>query len=114
MVGNYASSAAAAQVDRRYRRYGPPSHRFLPRCHSQERRAVAEKVSASLQFANRNETKHLRYGEGTLRAEPLRDALAQFERPATVISESPDEESTQAIRAVLSGRGKASAARRAS
>ena len=30
------------------------------------------------------------YGEGTLRAEPLRDALARFERPATVISESPD------------------------
>jgi hypothetical protein len=41
-------------------------------------------------------------GEGTLRAEPLRDALAGFERPATVISESPDEASHQAIRAVLS------------
>src|SRR3954471_11062027 len=56
---------------------------------------------SDIQFANRNETKHLRYGEGTLRAEPLRDALAQFERPATVISESPDEESSQAIKAVL-------------
>jgi deoxyribonuclease-4 len=56
---------------------------------------------SDIQFANRNETKHLPYGEGTLRAEPLRDALAQFERPATVISESPDEESTQAIRSVL-------------
>jgi deoxyribonuclease-4 len=56
---------------------------------------------SDIQFANRNETKHLRYGEGTLRAEPLADALARFERPATVISESPDEESTQAIRAVL-------------
>ena len=52
-------------------------------------------------FANRNETKHLRYGDGTLRAEPLADALVRFDRPATVISESPDEESHQAIRAAL-------------
>ena len=59
---------------------------------------------SDIQYANRNETKHLPYGEGTLRAEPLRDALAQFERPATVISESPDEESSQAIKAVLLGR----------
>jgi len=58
---------------------------------------------SDIAYANRNETKHLPYGEGTLRAEPLRDALARFERPATVISESPDLESTQAIRAVLSG-----------
>jgi deoxyribonuclease IV len=56
---------------------------------------------SDIQFANRNETKHLPYGEGTLRAEPLRDALARFDRPATVISESPDEASSQAIRAVL-------------
>ena len=59
---------------------------------------------SDIAFANRNETKHLPYGEGTLRAEPLREALARFERPATVISESPDEESSQAIRAVLFGR----------
>jgi deoxyribonuclease IV len=58
---------------------------------------------SDIAYANRNETKHLPYGEGTLRAEPLRDALARFERPATVISESPDEESTQAIGAVLRG-----------
>jgi deoxyribonuclease-4 len=58
---------------------------------------------SDIAFANRNETKHLPYGEGTLRAEPLREALARFERPATVISESPDEESSQAIRAVLAG-----------
>jgi deoxyribonuclease-4 len=58
---------------------------------------------SDIQFANRNETKHLPYGEGTLRAEPLREALDRFERPATVISESPDEASTQAIRAVLLG-----------
>ena len=52
-------------------------------------------------YANRNETKHLPYGEGTLRAEPLKEALERFERPATVITESPDEDSHQAIRAVL-------------
>ena len=56
---------------------------------------------SDIAYANRNETKHLPYGEGTLRAEPLRDALARFDRPATVISESPDEASTQAIRAAL-------------
>jgi deoxyribonuclease-4 len=58
---------------------------------------------SDIAYANRNETKHLPYGEGTLRAEPLRDALARFDRPATVISESPDEQSSQAIRALLTG-----------
>ena len=58
---------------------------------------------SDIQYANRNETKHLPYGEGTLRAEPLAEALGRFERPATVISESPNEESHQAIRAVLTG-----------
>jgi deoxyribonuclease-4 len=58
---------------------------------------------SDIAYANRNETKHLSYGEGTLRAEPLRDALARFDRPATVISESPNEESHQAIRAILIG-----------
>jgi deoxyribonuclease-4 len=56
---------------------------------------------SDIQFANRNETKHLPYGEGTLRAEPLRDALASFERPVTVISESPDESSTREIQIIL-------------
>src|SRR6188508_3088063 len=56
---------------------------------------------SDIAYANRNETKHLAYGEGTLRAEPLGEALARFERPATVISESPDEPSHQAIRAAL-------------
>jgi deoxyribonuclease-4 len=56
---------------------------------------------SDIAYANRNETKHLPYGEGTLRAEPLGEALAGLERPATVISESPDEASHQAIRAVL-------------
>jgi deoxyribonuclease IV len=56
---------------------------------------------SDIAYANRNETKHLPYGEGTLRAEPLRQALGGFERPATVISESPDEASSQAIKAVL-------------
>jgi deoxyribonuclease IV len=59
---------------------------------------------SDIAFANRNETKHLPYGEGTLRAEPLGDALARFERPATVISESPDEVSHQAVREILSER----------
>ena len=58
-------------------------------------------TSRTSPIANRNETKHLPYGEGTLRAEPLAEALQRFERPATVISESPDEASSQAIRAVL-------------
>ena len=56
---------------------------------------------SDIAYANRNETKHLHYGEGTLRAEPLGEALVRFDRPATVISESPDEESHQAIRAAL-------------
>src|SRR5256714_978899 len=61
---------------------GDPSHVHFP----------------DIAFANQNETKHLPYGEGTLRAAPLGEALAQFERPATVITESPDLESDQAIR----------------
>jgi len=56
---------------------------------------------SDIAYANRNEKHHLPYGEGTLRAEPLREALEQFDRPATVISESPDEASSQAIRAIL-------------
>jgi len=63
---------------------------------------------SDIAYANRNETRHLPYGEGTLRAEPLRDALARFDRPATVISESPDAASTQAIGAVLLGASSAS------
>ncbi|HZR96096.1 MAG TPA: TIM barrel protein [Gaiellaceae bacterium] len=59
---------------------------------------------SDIAFANRNETKHLPYGEGTLRVEPLREALARFDRPATIISESPDAESTAAIREVLLAR----------
>jgi deoxyribonuclease IV len=56
---------------------------------------------SDIAYANRNETKHLPYGEGTLRAEPLGEALARFERDATVISESPDLESDQAVRTAL-------------
>jgi deoxyribonuclease IV len=59
---------------------------------------------SDIQYANRNETKHLPYGDGTLRADPLRDALARFERPATVISEAPDAASTRLIGDVLLGR----------
>ncbi len=56
---------------------------------------------SDIAFANRNETKHLPYGEGTLRAEPLAEALSLFTRPAVVISESPDERSHQAIRELV-------------
>jgi deoxyribonuclease-4 len=56
---------------------------------------------SDIAYANRNETKHLPYGEGTLRAAPLGEALGRFERPATVITESPDLESDEAIRAEL-------------
>jgi deoxyribonuclease-4 len=56
---------------------------------------------SDIAFANRNETKHLPYGEGTLRAEPLKQALRKFRRTANVISESPDLESSLAIQAVL-------------
>jgi deoxyribonuclease-4 len=56
---------------------------------------------SDIAYANRNVTKHLPYGEGTLRAEPLAEALARFDRPATVITESPDEDSHQAIRSIL-------------
>jgi deoxyribonuclease-4 len=56
---------------------------------------------SDIAYANRNETKHLPYGEGTLRADPLRKALRRFKRPATVISEAPDLASTRAIQAAL-------------
>src|SRR5262249_18592032 len=56
---------------------------------------------SDIAFANRNETKHLPYGAGTLRADPLAKALKRFKRPATVIGESPDEESNQSIREAL-------------
>jgi deoxyribonuclease IV len=67
---------------------------------------------SDIAYANRNETKHLPYGEGTLRAEPLGAALARFERPATVITESPDEASHQAIRAELFAASRKSVQRR--
>jgi deoxyribonuclease IV len=57
---------------------------------------------SDIAYANRNETRHLPYGEGTLRAEPFAEALAGFDRPAVVISESPDQESHKAIQAILS------------
>jgi endonuclease IV len=56
---------------------------------------------SDVSFANRNEKAHMPYGQGTLRAEPLADALVRFERSATIIGESPDDASNQAIRAVL-------------
>jgi deoxyribonuclease-4 len=65
---------------------------------------------SDIAYANRNETKHLPYGEGTLRADPLGEALTRFDRDATVISEAPDLESTNAIYAALAGASSASRA----
>ena len=56
---------------------------------------------SDIHYANRNEDRHLPYGEGDLRAEPLRDALAGFDRPVTVISESPNLESHLEIGRIL-------------
>jgi deoxyribonuclease-4 len=69
---------------------------------------------SDIAYANRNETKHLPYGEGTLRADPLGEALQRFERAATVISESPDLESDQAIRAALAASSRRAARRSSS
>jgi deoxyribonuclease-4 len=69
---------------------------------------------SDIAYANRNETKHLPYGEGTLRAEPLGKALRKFRRPATVISESPDVASSQAIKAELYAALGVSSAKRSS
>src|SRR5438132_1836113 len=56
---------------------------------------------SDISYANRNEKSHIPYGQGTLRAEPPAEALARFDRPAPVSSESPDEASHQAIRTIL-------------
>jgi deoxyribonuclease IV len=69
---------------------------------------------SDIAYANRNETKHLPYGEGTLRVEPLGKALTRFARPATVITESPDEASHQAIRSALFSAAGQRASRRSS
>ena len=69
---------------------------------------------SDIAYANRNETKHLPYGEGTLRAEPLGKALRKFRRPATVISESPDVASSQTIKAELYAALGVSSAKRSS
>jgi deoxyribonuclease-4 len=58
---------------------------------------------SDISYANRNERAHVAYGLGTLRAEPLAEALGRFDRPATIIGESPDDASNQAIRAALFG-----------
>ena len=64
-------------------------------------------IHSDIAVANRNETTHLPYGEGTLRAEPLRDAPKRFKRPATVISESPRRRESSGDQAILAGRPKA-------
>jgi deoxyribonuclease-4 len=56
---------------------------------------------SDIRYANRNEDRHVAYGTGSLRAEPLAAALASFDRPVTVISESPDLGSTLEIGRLL-------------
>ena len=56
---------------------------------------------SDIQFANRNETKHLPTARGRCGPSRWPRRSARFERPATVISESPDDASTEAIRAIL-------------
>jgi len=69
---------------------------------------------SDIAYANRNETKHLPYGEGTLRVAPLGEALRDFDRPATVITEAPDPASDEAIREELYAAAGTRAASRAS
>ena len=69
---------------------------------------------SDIAYANRNETKHLPYGEGTLRVAPLGEALGEFDRPATVITEAPDPASDEAIREELYAAAGTRAASRAS
>jgi deoxyribonuclease-4 len=69
---------------------------------------------SDIAYANRNETKHLPYGEGTLRVAPLGEALRDFDRPATVITEAPDRTSDEAIREELYAAAGTRAASRAS
>ena len=56
---------------------------------------------SDIRYANRNEDRHLPYGEGNLRADPLKEALVEVDHPVTVISESPDAESHAAIARAL-------------
>lgn len=58
---------------------------------------------SDISFTNRNEKSHVPYGQGTLRAEPLAEALRSFGRSATIILEAPDEDSNRAIVAALRG-----------
>ena len=52
---------------------------------------------SDIRYANRNEDRHVPYGEGNLRADPLKEALVDVDHPVTVISESPDATSHAAI-----------------
>ena len=102
------SPTAVSRRRRRSTTSSPAANRVLPRG------APFHIHFSDIAYANRNETKHLPYGEGTLRAEPLGKALRKFERPATVISESPGVESSQAIKEELYAAAGKSAASRSS
>ena len=65
------------------------------------RRSTSTSRTSRSRTATRRSTS--RTARASLRAEPLATRSPSFDRPATVISESPDEESSQAIRSVLVG-----------
>ena len=57
---------------------------------------------SDIQFANRNETKHLPYGEGTLRAEPLRGGARAVRAAGDGdLGVARTQASTEAIRVIL-------------
>ena len=56
---------------------------------------------SDIQFANRNETKHLPYGEGTLRAEPLARRAGAVRAAGDGHLGVADAESTEAIKEIL-------------
>jgi deoxyribonuclease-4 len=52
---------------------------------------------SDIRYANRNEDRHVAYGEGALRLDPLAAVVRGFQRSLTLISESPDAASHLAI-----------------
>ena len=79
----------------------PRRSRKRTRCSSRAPRSTSTSRTSSSRTATRPST--CPTARGRCARSRSRDALAQFERPATVISESPDEESSQAIKSVLLG-----------
>ena len=110
--GRVAIAAAVPGPARaRLRAHARDQRRRLPRGGRVRRRARARGALlgpdepfhihfSDIQYANRNETKHLPYGDGTLRAEPLREALDRFDGRRRSSPRRPTRR-RQAIRAIL-------------